>query len=146
VILQHRRERWKRSLCYGPRLDKKDIAAVSGPTQRRSGGDGWGLRSAGLIGFGQGGTAVSSANSPPGLGSQLAAFDTQVADRVIYLKLVGDLDGFLAEFRASAATASTREHQWVLRLPIRTSSSTRTRSPSATASRSGNPPAAATTT
>ena len=55
----------------------------------------------------------------PGLGSQLAALDTQVADRVIYLKLVGDLDGFLAEFRASAATASTREHQWVPRLPIK---------------------------
>ena len=81
------------------------------------------------------------------LRSQIEALDAQAADQDAYLKLADDLDGFLAQLRGSAATASISERQRVLRLLVKTSSSDRRRSPSATASRSGNgPPAAAATT
>ena len=53
------------------------------------------------------------------LRSQLGALDTQAADQDAYLKLAGDLDGFLAQLRGSAATASIRERQRVLRLLVK---------------------------
>ena len=54
-----------------------------------------------------------------GLRSQLAALDAQAADRDAYLKLADDLDAFLAQLRGSAATASIRERQRVLRLLVK---------------------------
>jgi site-specific DNA recombinase len=54
-----------------------------------------------------------------GLRSQLAALDAQAADRDAYLKLAGDLGGFLAQLRGSAATASIRDRQRVLRLLVK---------------------------
>jgi site-specific DNA recombinase len=53
------------------------------------------------------------------LRSQLAALDAQAADRDAYLKLAGDLDGFLAQLHSSAATASISERQRVLRLLVK---------------------------
>ena len=53
------------------------------------------------------------------LRSQLAALDAQAADRDAYLKLADDLDGFLAQLRGSAATASISERQRVLRLLVK---------------------------
>ncbi|MGH3253829.1 MAG: hypothetical protein ACRDOU_00245 [Streptosporangiaceae bacterium] len=61
---------------------------------------------------------------------ELAALDAQAADRDAYLKLAGNLEGFPAQLRDSAATATTEERQRVLRLLSRTSSSARNRSPS----------------
>jgi site-specific DNA recombinase len=49
------------------------------------------------------------------LKNQIAALDAQAADRDAYLKLAGDLEGFLARLRANAATATTQDRQRVLR-------------------------------
>jgi site-specific DNA recombinase len=53
------------------------------------------------------------------LRSQLSALDARAADRDAYLKLADDLDGFLAQLRGKAATASTEERQHVLRLLVK---------------------------
>ena len=53
------------------------------------------------------------------LRSQLGALDAQLADRDAYLKLADDLEGFLAQLRGSAPTASTEERQRVLRLLVK---------------------------
>ena len=53
------------------------------------------------------------------LRSQIEALDTQAADQDAYLKLADDLDGFLAQLRGSAATASISERQRVLRLLVK---------------------------
>ncbi|HEY3034867.1 MAG TPA: recombinase family protein [Streptosporangiaceae bacterium] len=53
------------------------------------------------------------------LRGQLDALDTQVADRDAYLKLADDLDGFLAQLRGQAATASTDERRRVLKLLVK---------------------------
>jgi site-specific DNA recombinase len=52
------------------------------------------------------------------LKDQIAALDAQAADRDAYLKLAGDLEGFLARLRASAATATTGDRQRVLRAVV----------------------------
>jgi site-specific DNA recombinase len=49
----------------------------------------------------------------------LDALDAQAADRDAYLKLADDLDSFLTQLRASAATASIPERQRVLRLLVK---------------------------
>ena len=49
-----------------------------------------------------------------GLKDQIATLDAQAADRDAYLKLAGDLEGFLARLRASSAT-TTEDRQRVLR-------------------------------
>ena len=53
------------------------------------------------------------------LRSQIDALDTQAADREAYLKLAGDLEGFIARLRGSAVTTSTEERQKVLRLLVK---------------------------
>ena len=53
-----------------------------------------------------------------GLKDQIAALDAQAADRDAYLKLAGDLEGFLARLRASSATATTEDRQRVLRAVV----------------------------
>jgi len=53
-----------------------------------------------------------------GLKDQLAALDAQAADRDAYLRLAGDLEGFLAKLRANAATATTEDRQRVLRAVV----------------------------
>ena len=50
-----------------------------------------------------------------GLKDQIAAVDTQAADRDAYLRLADDLEGFLARLRGSTATATTEDKQRVLR-------------------------------
>jgi site-specific DNA recombinase len=50
-----------------------------------------------------------------GLKDQIAALDTQAADRDAYLKLADDLQGFLGKLRANSATATTEDRQRVLR-------------------------------
>ena len=50
-----------------------------------------------------------------GLKDQIAALNAQAADRDAYLKLAGDLEGFLARLRQSSATATTENRQRVLR-------------------------------
>jgi site-specific DNA recombinase len=50
-----------------------------------------------------------------GLKDQIAALDAQAADRDAYLRLAGDLEGFLASLRQNAATATTEDRQRVLR-------------------------------
>jgi site-specific DNA recombinase len=50
-----------------------------------------------------------------GLKDQIAALDTQAADRDAYLKLAEGLEGFLVRLRQNAATASTEDRQRVLR-------------------------------
>jgi site-specific DNA recombinase len=54
-----------------------------------------------------------------GLRAQLDALDAQAADRDAYLKLAGDLEGFLARLRDSAATARTEDRRRVLRLLVK---------------------------
>src|SRR5712672_2730662 len=49
------------------------------------------------------------------LKGQIAALDAQAADRDAFLRLAGDLEGFLARLRGSAATATTEDRQRVLR-------------------------------
>jgi site-specific DNA recombinase len=53
-----------------------------------------------------------------GLKDQIAALDAQAADRDAYLKLAGDLEGFLARLRASSATATVEDRQRVLRAVV----------------------------
>ena len=53
------------------------------------------------------------------LRSQIDALDAQTADRDAYPTLAGDLEGFLAQLRGSAATATVEERQRVLRLLIK---------------------------
>jgi site-specific DNA recombinase len=53
------------------------------------------------------------------LRGQLDAIDAQAADRDAYLKLAGDLEGFLAQLRGSTATAATEDRQRVLRLLVK---------------------------
>jgi len=53
------------------------------------------------------------------LRSQLDALDAQAADRDAYLKLAGDLEGFLAQLRGNAATATVEDRQRVLRLLVK---------------------------
>jgi recombinase-like zinc beta ribbon protein len=51
--------------------------------------------------------------------SQLDALDAQAADRDAYLKLAGDLEGFLAQLHGNAATATVEDRQRVLRLLVK---------------------------
>ena len=53
------------------------------------------------------------------LRGQLDALDAQAADRDAYLKLAGDLEGFLARLRGSTSTARTEDRQRVLRLLVK---------------------------
>jgi site-specific DNA recombinase len=53
------------------------------------------------------------------LRGQIDALDAQLADRDAYLKLADDLEGFLAQLRGSAATATVEERQRVLRLLVK---------------------------
>jgi site-specific DNA recombinase len=53
-----------------------------------------------------------------GLKDQIAALDAQAADRDAYLKLAGDLEGFLARLRENSATATTGDRQRVLRAVV----------------------------
>src|SRR5271165_5423411 len=53
------------------------------------------------------------------LRGQLDALDTQAADRDAYLKLAGDLEGFLARLRGTAATAIVEDRRRVLRLLVK---------------------------
>jgi site-specific DNA recombinase len=53
------------------------------------------------------------------LRSQLEALDVQAADRDAYLRLADGLDGFLAQLRGRAATASTDERRRVLKLLVK---------------------------
>jgi len=53
------------------------------------------------------------------LRGQLDALDAQAADRDAYLKLAGDLEGFLTQLRTSTATATVEERQRVLRLLVK---------------------------
>ena len=53
-----------------------------------------------------------------GLKDQIAALDAQAADRDAYLKLAGDLEGFLTRLRGSAAIATVEDRQRVLRAAV----------------------------
>jgi site-specific DNA recombinase len=53
-----------------------------------------------------------------GLKDQIAALDAQAADRDAYLRLAGDLEGFLARLRQSSATATTQDRQRILRAVV----------------------------
>ena len=53
------------------------------------------------------------------LRGQLDAIDAQAADRDAYLTLAGDLEGFLAQLRGNAATATVEDRQRVLRLLVK---------------------------
>jgi site-specific DNA recombinase len=53
-----------------------------------------------------------------GLKDQIAALDAQAADRDAYLKLAGDLEGFLDRLQQNAATATTEDRQRVLRAVV----------------------------
>ena len=53
-----------------------------------------------------------------GLKDQIAALDAQAADRDAYLRLAGDLEGFLAGLRQNSATATTEDRQRVLRAVV----------------------------
>jgi site-specific DNA recombinase len=52
------------------------------------------------------------------LKDQIAALDAQAADRDAYLKLAGDLEGFLARLRQNSAIATTGDRQRVLRAVV----------------------------
>ena len=52
------------------------------------------------------------------LKNQIAALDAQAADRDAYLRLAGDLAGFLAQLRGNAKSASTGDRQRVLRAVV----------------------------
>ena len=81
-----------------------------------------------------------------GLKDQIAALDAHAADRDAYLKLAGDLEGFLARLRRAPPPPPPRTASGSCAPSSRTSSSDPRKSPSATASPSGNQPAAAATT
>ena len=53
------------------------------------------------------------------LRGQLDALDAQAADREAYLTLADDLEGFLAQLRGNAATATVEDRQRVLRLLVK---------------------------
>jgi site-specific DNA recombinase len=53
------------------------------------------------------------------LRGQLDALDTQLADRQVYLRLAEGLEGFLAQLRERADTASVPDRQRVLRLLVK---------------------------
>ena len=53
-----------------------------------------------------------------GLKDQIAALDAQAADRDAYLRLAGDLEGFLTRLRGNAATATVEDRQRVLRAVV----------------------------
>ena len=53
------------------------------------------------------------------LRSQIDALDAQTADRDACLTLAGDLEGFLAQLRGNAATATVEDRQRVLRLLVK---------------------------
>ena len=53
------------------------------------------------------------------LRGQIDALDAQLADRDAYLKLAGDLEGFLAQLHGNAATATVEDRQRVLRLLVK---------------------------
>ena len=53
------------------------------------------------------------------LRGQLNAVDAQAADRDAYLKLAGDLEGFLTQLQGNAATATVEDRQRVLRLLVK---------------------------
>ncbi|HEX9571449.1 MAG TPA: recombinase family protein [Burkholderiales bacterium] len=53
------------------------------------------------------------------LRAQISALDAQLADRDAYLRLADDLEGFLAQLRGNAGTATTEERQRVLRLLVK---------------------------
>ena len=53
------------------------------------------------------------------LRGQLTALDAQAADRDAYLKLADDLEGFLAQLRGKATSASTDDRRRVLRLLVK---------------------------
>ena len=53
------------------------------------------------------------------LRSQIDALDARAADRDAYLNLAGDLEGFLAQLRGNAATATVEDRQRVLRLLVK---------------------------
>jgi DNA invertase Pin-like site-specific DNA recombinase len=53
------------------------------------------------------------------LRSQIDALDARAADRDAYLKLADDLEGFLAQLRGNAATATVEDRQRVLRLLVK---------------------------
>src|SRR5437763_7330062 len=53
-----------------------------------------------------------------GLKDQIAALDAQAADRDAYLRLAGDLEGFLAGLRQNSATATAEDRQHVLRAVV----------------------------
>ena len=53
-----------------------------------------------------------------GLKDQIAALDAQAADRDAYLRLAGDIEGFLAGLRQNSATATTEDRQRVLRAVV----------------------------
>jgi len=53
------------------------------------------------------------------LRGQLDALDAQTADQDAYLTLAGDLEGFLAQLRGNAATATVENRQRVLRLLVK---------------------------
>ena len=53
-----------------------------------------------------------------GLKDQIAALDAQAADRDAYLKLAGNLEGFLGRLRGSASTATVEDRQRVLRAVV----------------------------
>lgn len=53
------------------------------------------------------------------LRGQAAAIDAQLADRDAYLKLAGDLEGFLAQLRGTTQDANVTERQRVLRLLVK---------------------------
>ena len=53
-----------------------------------------------------------------GLKDQIAALEAQAADRDAYLRLAGDLEGFLGGLQQNSATASTGDRQRVLRAVV----------------------------
>jgi hypothetical protein len=53
------------------------------------------------------------------LRNQIAALDTQLADRQAYLTLAADLEGFLTQLHTNAETSTTVERQRVLRLLVK---------------------------
>ena len=53
------------------------------------------------------------------LRGQIDALDAQAADRDAYLTLADDLEGFLAQLRGNAATATVEDRQRVLRLLVK---------------------------
>jgi len=53
------------------------------------------------------------------LRGQLGTLDAQAADRDAYLKLAGDLEGFLTQLQGTAAAATVEDRQRVLRLLVK---------------------------